>query len=491
MSEHSSDDPNCPGWHPTREKLTKFLDYVASRAVKPRGDVFLRETFQLDETLFTDNYGAEVRKLSAVNYRRQGAGSSYFEFPDRRFSKAAKHEWEELFEVWRADKLDPEEELTIVDRMLVPTSLFTGKCETKDVTFVGEIYDTFPDSGRKNPVYVRSSDARLDSRVMSVTVTASSHEEVTNGLTGRSVFVFDRHCDPDWQLLVRYPVRFVFEILSERHGFGQRSSPAARSLMGYFDTLDTSRIRVRHCVRWNTELGTHGAWDTSGVRTISANATLAECSSPHMGAFAILAELEDDPWVLPDASGLWYFKMILYGLSLIGLVVLVAFIFASRTMWDMFHVLILNFGFCLIMYDIFMLAAEMDGVRGDRDACCVVGIMLSLFSVAAAAHLFFECVAIHRAVTGGVVAGWTRIYICFAWGIAFISVGYNIQANLPLMGTDPRCMVGWYDHAKWAFFVPMLALCGCSFLLAFVFLVNITRYTYIYLAIAFHFKHMT
>ena len=34
----------------------------------------------------------------------------------------------------------------------LPLTLFTGACAEKDFSFVGAIYDNFPEAGRKNPV---------------------------------------------------------------------------------------------------------------------------------------------------------------------------------------------------------------------------------------------------------------------------------------------------------------------------------------------------
>ena len=43
----------------------------------------------------------------------------------------------------------------------VPTQLFTGDCESKDVTFVGTASDHFPDPGTKNPTYFTTNRAVL------------------------------------------------------------------------------------------------------------------------------------------------------------------------------------------------------------------------------------------------------------------------------------------------------------------------------------------
>ena len=46
----------------------------------------------------------------------------------------------------------------------VPGVIFTGPCESLDVTLVLAISDTFPNEGRKNPVNIRTDKIEIDSR---------------------------------------------------------------------------------------------------------------------------------------------------------------------------------------------------------------------------------------------------------------------------------------------------------------------------------------
>ena len=56
------------------------------------------------------------------------------------------------------------------------------------------------------------------------------------------------------------------------------------------------------------------------------------------------------------------------------------------------------------------------------------------------------------------IGGRTKMYLCYGWGSAFLSLGANIFTNLESMGDDPRCMVGWDPVAKWGFFAPVMAM---------------------------------
>ena len=53
---------------------------------------------------------------------------------------------------------------------MLPSELFTGDCKLRPVTFVGLIIDTFPDPGRKNPVFMPANRVELDSRIIVIQV---------------------------------------------------------------------------------------------------------------------------------------------------------------------------------------------------------------------------------------------------------------------------------------------------------------------------------
>ena len=128
-----------------------------------------------------------------------------------------------------------------------------------------------------------------------------------------------------------------------------------------------------------------------------------------------------------------------------------------------------------------MLVSELDGVRDDRDACFVIGSMAHFFYTAAAVMLCLESYAVFQAIISGVVGGRTKVilfltflnvmssinrfikvYLCYGWGLPFITLGVNILGYLDLMGTDPRCMISWFNEPKWIFFGPVMAFAAVS-----------------------------
>ena len=55
--------------------------------------------------------------------------------------------------------------------------------------------------------------------------------------------------------------------------------------------------------------------------------------------------------------------MVGYGFSIILLGILAFSILASKQMWEMFHILAMNFSFALLIADIFMILSELEFIR--------------------------------------------------------------------------------------------------------------------------------
>ena len=65
---------------------------------------------------------------------------------------------------------------TLAESVEIPLELFSGVCAEQDINFAGWVYDSFPDPGRKNPVNIRSDEIMLDSRVVTVRVSANKYD---------------------------------------------------------------------------------------------------------------------------------------------------------------------------------------------------------------------------------------------------------------------------------------------------------------------------
>lgn len=382
--EELNQDPNFQGPHGQLQSYRSYLSYITER----REEADDANDGEFSRIISGKNFGAEVFKKSAKSYTALGEeGSEYFQFPNWQHDS-----WKKTIQKWgeNPEVYEPGESIEI------PNKLFTGICETLKVSFVGSILDTFPDPGRKNPSVMPANEVQLDSRVIVLDVTAN--EQGTDEDDPDTYRRFGERCLPDEMLLVRNPIVLDFSIMSHRHNFGN-----LRKLLGYFDELDTSRVRQRHCAIWNPDIGTHGAWDTEGVRMVHASDTKATCHSTKFGTFSIIAEIEDEPSVSDDELWLLITKYIGYGISIALLAVFICCIFLSPYLWEMFHVLGMNMAFAMMMGHILMLVTESDDVRNDRSTCCAIGLAMSFFYIACSTLLAAETFAMFYAIITGLL----------------------------------------------------------------------------------------
>ncbi len=209
--------------------------------------------------------------------------------------------------------------------------------------------------------------------------------------TSDTFLQFTERCHADPKMLIRKPLRVKFEVLSSRHSDGY-----GRKLLGYFDDLEKTKVRARHCVVYDPQIGVHGAWTTEGVKTISVDEAVATCYATRLGTFAVVAEIEDDPYREEEADWLTIFKMVGYVLSIICLLVFIGTIVTSTYLWEMFHTLGLHTAGCLLLGLVAMMLSELSGVRDDRDACAAVGCFINFFFVAVASLMAMESYAVFK-----------------------------------------------------------------------------------------------
>jgi len=458
--------PNESAAHGQLQNVVNFAQYIVERRseMAPFAEA---EDGEFETGMAGSNFGLQVFKVPAATYEKKGdhtgkertrddeLENKYWAFPDWKTET-----WKNAIRGFgnHPDTFDPTEKIQI------PSEVFSGDCKKHPVSFTGIILDTFPDPGRKNPTFMPANHVELDSRIIVMTVTANKQGDIEgNDATDRD---FNTRCQPDETLLRGTPIKIELGVKSYRHNYG-------RKLMSYFDTLDSSQVRKRHCAIWNPDISTNGAWDTEGVKTVFVNDGTAECSSTRFGTFAIIAEIEDQPYAPEDELWLLVTKSVGYGLSIICLIAFIIIVLLKKYLWEMFHVIGLNTAVALLLAHIFMLASESEAIRGDRDLCCLVGSCMSFFYTATVSLMAMDTFALFRAIIAGVIGGRTKAYLAAGWGIPMITLGYNIFENLELMGLDPRCMMGWLANPKWYFFVPFLAISGSSLLIIMVVVMNI------------------
>ena len=238
--------------------------------------------------------------------RRQAYTGDTFTFPMWRKKSGKSFEWKK----YATNNLEKWEE--IEEYIEVPLMMFSGSCADRDIAFVGSIYDDFPDSGRKNPVNIRSEAIQLDSRILSIKASANSWNKEKEEF-------LDDECIPDPKLLYRKRLKLKLKTKSKEK--------SRRQLLFHENEIETSILR-RHCAIWNLDIGLHGAWDIEDIETIEIDENGATCLTDKLGTYAIIAEKIEKPFDYDEGQ---FFKLKLagYGFSNFILIIFIFIILLS------------------------------------------------------------------------------------------------------------------------------------------------------------------
>jgi len=345
---------------------------------------------------------------------------------------------------------------SIPESIEIPLMLFSGSCADMDISFVGSIYENFPEPGRKNPVNIKSKEIKLDSRIMTIRASANRWN--------RNLEEFEPTCKPDPKLL--YRKRLLINLVT-------KSKQKSRRQLLFHSNEEVTSILRRHCAIWNSNIGMFGAWDTEDIETLQIDEQGATCVTNKLGTYAIIAEKIEMPYEYDEDGWLYVTKLLGYIVSTIALIAFVVIIFLSAYLWEQFHILRMNLAISLIIGNIAMLLGEFHFIQDDRHFCTVVGCLINYFYTASAFLLACESHACFKAITGGIIDGLSRAYLPIGWGMPMIALGYNIFISLIDFGDDPKCFVGWNNVVKWQFFLPLLVGAGMSFMAIVIVICNL------------------
>ena len=131
------------------------------------------------------------------------------------------------------------------------------------------------------------------------------------------------------------------------------------------------------------------------------NDKVVECTSTAFGTFGIVSEIYEPPSVDKDQNWLMITKYVGYALSILLLLVFCTMVLLSKHLWEMFHIIGMNFAFALAFANVFMIMAEQDFIRDDHDWCTFAGFGINMLYIAAAALLLFLNFAVFLATTTG------------------------------------------------------------------------------------------
>ena len=432
-----NDDADIPGSHDLRENFEAFVSKALKNLVLEPGDITGRAE------IHSENSFVQFEKIANPEVlRRQVFEEETFVFPMWR-KRAAAGDIPLFKQFVAGDPLDKWH--SFPGSVEIPLMLFSGKCAEQDISFVGTVYENFPEPGRKSPVSIRSNRIKLDSRVMTINAFANKWD--------RNLQEFSEACKPDPKLLYRKKLLVTLET---------KDKVKSKRQLLFHENEEKTTIVKRHCAMWNPNIGLYGAWDTVDIETVAIDENSASCVTDKLGTYAIVAELVELPFEHEEPEWLFMTRIIGYCLSVVLLIIFVIIVFMSAYLWEQFHILRMNLALSLIIGNIAVLLGELVMIQDDRHACTIIGCLISYFYTASAFLLACEGHACFKAITSGIIDGKSLAYLPIAWGVPMIALGYNIFMSLISFGDDPKCWVGWDNIVKWQFFVPLLSGAGVT-----------------------------
>ena len=144
----------------------------------------------------------------------------------------------------------------------------------------------------------------------------------------------------------------------------------------------------------------------------------------------------------PEYDWLWVVKYIGYGCSILLLVIFIAVVFINPFLWEMFHIIRCNTGFCILVANICMFVAENESIRKARHDNITISVFQQYWFLASSLSLLGESFATFRAITGGIIGGKTWGYLPMIYGLPMVDIGVTMFLYGSDYGRDPRAFIG-------------------------------------------------
>ena len=279
-------------------------------------------------------------------------------------------------------------------------------------------------------------------------------------------------CVPDSDYMKDNPVRYElyhFEV--------KRARLVRRLLATWFSDNDrvVGGVEVRHCVRWNENYGSRGAWDPNGCTLVETNAEKTKCECANFGSMTVLLERTTKIDIEDDCKIPMLVKYIGIGVSVFFLTIMAFGIILGREVWDMFHSLRLHVGFTWATGIILHVITDIDAVRDDPELNLIFGFIMKYFYTASNTWMMMEAHATFKAFTGGIISGRNKVYRPFGYGTPFLPLGLLLLMYADDLGVDPRCFVGWNTSAKFLYLLYNVGIAVLSCIIAIIIIFNIAR----------------
>jgi hypothetical protein len=360
------------------------------------------------------------------------------------------------------------------DTFSVPTGMFKDdpNCRDAHVTFYANIYQNLakimPKRRGSEMVRPESDNWQVDAKVV-----------VTGARVNVDPLDFDdadllrvKRCVPDQDYMKDNPVR------ADLYHFVEEPSRLTRRLLGtWFSDKDrqVGGIEVRHCVWWNDNLGSGGAWDANGCYLVETDAEKTRCECDTFGAMTVVLERTEPIVIEDDCQIMQIIKYVGIAFSVLLLLYLTAVTIVGRGVGDMFHSLRMQVACTWICAIVMHVLTDLDAVRDSKDLNLIFGFIMMYFYTSSCTWMVLEAHATFKAFTGGIISGRGKIYPPFGYGTPFFPLGFLFLLYADDLGADPRCMVAWNRDAKLLYLCYNILVAFIGVIFACIILFNTAR----------------
>lgn len=279
-------------------------------------------------------------------------------------------------------------------------------------------------------------------------------------------------CSPDEKYMRDNPIR------AELYHFVPEWARLTRRLLStWYSDKDrvVGGIEVRHCVWWNENFGSGGAWDPNGCRLVETDAEKTECECENFGAMTVILERTEAIQIEDDCKLPMLFKYLGIGFSVFFLMVMAFVTILGRSVWDMFHAIRMHVGCTWISAIIMHVITDLDSIRQDADLNLIMGFIMMYFYTASATWMMLEAHATFRAFTAGIISGRNKVYGPIGYGSPFLVLGLLFLFFADDLGVDPRCFVGWNRNAKLLYCLNNVGVAFLGVVFSIIILFNTAR----------------
>ncbi len=357
-----------------------------------------------------------------------------------------------------------------VDEFSIPTGMFKDKvgCNESDVTFTFSIFNKMDRiwPRRRNMAFIRNIDWAVDCRIFSIDVACNVNPlNVTKETVAAAQL-----CTPNPDYMKNNPLKYHCE-----HKLPVRARYVRRPLGTWFSDTEQLGVEVRHCVWWNEEFGSNGAWDPNGCKLIATSHLSTKCQCEKWGAMTVVLEQSMTTVAEDDCDMNNIIKYIGIIVTIILLSIFIGVAALGRGVWDMFHAIRVHVAVTWMLAICFHALTDMKAIRQSAENNLYVGLFMEYFYSASTILISLENHAHFKAFTAGIISGRAKIYYPFAYGLPLIPLGLLFLAYNDHLGLDPRCFVAWNWNAKLFYLLCNFAVTLYGVALAIIIIFNLTH----------------